>query len=100
MNSFHMQKVVATSQSESENELFGGSRQLPSQLAARSATVAVQNSSDIHIGPRQQNNTPVTVNQHLTVIDEVLSLAGNTYQYIDTITPQPPEGADPVGKYT
>jgi hypothetical protein len=93
-----MHKVVATSQSESENELFGGSRQLPPQLAARSPTVAFNNSSDAHIDPLHQNNAPVTVNQYITVIDEVEPFAGNTYQYIDAITPQPPEGENRVGK--
>jgi hypothetical protein len=87
-----MEKVVPTSESHYENVLFGGSRQLPSQLAARSTTVDFENSSDVHIGPRHQNTTPVTVNQYVTVVNDI-------YDYPD-ITPQPPERANPVGKYT
>jgi hypothetical protein len=87
-----MDKFVAKSKSESENELFGVSRQLSSQVAAGSSTVAFQNSSDIHVGPRHQNNTPVSVNEYVTVIND-------DYGYTD-ITPQQPESANPVGKYS
>jgi hypothetical protein len=69
-------------------------------MAARSPIVAFQNPSVVHIGPRQQNNTPATVNQYLTVIDDDDPSTEHTYEYIDTITPQPPAGENPVGKYS
>jgi hypothetical protein len=101
LNPFHMDNVVATSESESENELVSISGQLPSELAAQLPTVVVENSSDIHIGPRLQYNGPVTVKQYITVKgkDGVESLAENFYKNTDTISPQPPESANPVGMY-
>ena len=101
-NPFHMDNVVAISESESENELVSISGQLPSELAAQLPTVVVENSSDIHIGPHFQYNGPVTVKQYITVKgkDDVGSIAENLCKNTDTISPQPPEGATPVGMYT
>jgi hypothetical protein len=100
-NPFHMDNVVATSESESENELVGFSGQLPSKLAAQLPTAVVENSSDIQIGPRLQYHSPVTVNQYIMLKgkDDVESLAENPYKNTDTITAQPPEGGNPVGMY-
>jgi hypothetical protein len=44
----------------------------------------------------------VTVNQHVMVKgkDDVESLAENLRKNTDTISPQPPEGAKPMGMYT
>jgi hypothetical protein len=102
LNPFHMDNVVATTESESDNELFSISGQLPSELAAQLPTVVVENSSDIHIGPRLQYNGPVTVKQYITVNgkDGVGSLAENFCKNTDTVSPQPPEDANPVGMYT
>ena len=102
MNPFYMDNVVATTESESDNELVSVSGQLPSELAAQLPTVVVENSSDIHIGPRLQYNGPVTVKQYITVKgkDDVGSLAENPCKDTDTISPQPPEGSNPVGMYT
>jgi hypothetical protein len=82
--------------------LVSVSGQLPSELAAQLPTVVVENSSDIHIGPRLQYNGPVTVKQYITVKgkDDLGSLAENPCKNTDTVTPQPPEGANPVGMYT
>ena len=101
-NPFCMDNVVAISESESENELVSVSGQLPSELAARLPTVVVENSSDIHIGPHFQYNSPVTVNQYITVKgkSDIGSLAGNLCKNTETISPQPPEGVNPVGMYT
>jgi len=101
-NPVFMDNVVAISESESENELDGISGQLSSELAAQLPTVVVENSSDIHIGPRLQYNGPVTVKQYITVKgkDDVGSLPENLYKNSDTISPQPPEGANSVGMYT
>jgi hypothetical protein len=102
LNPFYMDNVVATSDSESENELVSMSGQLPPEVAAQSPTVAVENSSDIHVGTRVQYTAPVTIKQYITVKgkDDVESLAGNLYKNTDTITQQPPEGANPVGMYS
>jgi hypothetical protein len=100
LNRFLKHKAEATSVSHYVNVMFGGSSQLPSQMAAGSPTDIFQNSSDVHIGPRHQNNTQVTVNQYVRLIDDVEPLAGNTCQNADTITPHPPEGANRVGKYS
>jgi hypothetical protein len=102
MNPFFMDNVVATTESESDNELVSVSGQLPSELAAQLPTVVVENSSDIHIGPRLQYNGPVTVKQYITVKgkDDIGSSAENPCKNTDTIFPQPPEGSNPVGMYT
>jgi hypothetical protein len=102
LNPFHMDSVVATSESESENELVSFSGQLPSELAAQLPTAVVENSSDVQIGPRLQYHSPVTVNQYITVKgkDDIESLAENPCKNTDTITAQPPEGGNPVGMYT
>ena len=101
LNPFYMDNVLATSETETENELVSISGQLPSELTAQLPTVVVENSSDIHIGPRLQYNGPVTVKQYITVKgkDDVGPLAENPYKNTDTISPQPPEGANPVGMY-
>jgi hypothetical protein len=101
LNPFHMDNIVATSESESENELVSFSGQLPSELAAQLPTVVVENSSDVHIGPRLQYHGPVTVNQYITVKgkDGVESFAENPCKNTDTISPQPPEVANPMGMY-
>ena len=102
LNPVFMDNVVAIPESESENELDGISGQLSSELAAQLPTVFVENSSDIHIGPRFQYNSPVTVNRYITVKgkDGVGSVPENLYKNTDTISPQPPEGSNPVGMYT
>jgi len=101
LNPFYTDNVVATSDSESENELVSFSGQLPPQVAAQLPTVVVENSSDIHIGPRL-HKCPVTFQQYVTVKgkDDVESLAKNFFKDTDTISPQPPEGVDPVGMYS
>ena len=102
LNPFYMDNVVATTESETENELVSLSGQLPSEVAAQLPPVAVENSSDIHIGPRLHYHCPVTVQQYITVNkkDDVESLAENTSKDTDTISPQPPEGSKPVGMYS
>jgi len=97
-----MDSVVATTESESENELVSISGQLPSELAAQLPSFCVENSSHIHIGPRLQYHGPVTVNHYVTVKgkDDVESLAENPYKNTDIITPQPPEDVDAMGMYT
>ena len=99
LNPTFMGNVVSTTESESENELVSISGQLPSELTAQLPTVVVENSSDIHIGPRLQYNGPVTVKQYITVKgkDGIESVVENPYKDPDTISPQPPEGANPVG---
>ena len=99
LNPFEMDNVVAITESDSENELVSISGQLPSQMAAQLPTVVVENSSDVHIGPRLQYNGPVTVKQYITVKgkDGVGSIDENSSKDPDTISPQPPEGANPVG---
>jgi hypothetical protein len=102
LNPFYMDNVVAaTSESESENELVSISGQLPSELAAQMPSVVVENSSDIHIGPRHQYNGPVTVKQYITVKgkDDAGSLAENPSKNTDTTTLQPPADANTVGMY-
>jgi len=98
----YMDNVVATTELDSENELVSISGQLPSEVAAQLPTVLVENSSDIHIGPRFNYNGPVIFNRYITVNvnDGVLSLDENLCKDIDTIFPQPPEGANPVGMFT
>ena len=93
---------MAIPELESENELDSISGQLSSELAAQLPTVVVENSEDIHIGPRYQYNSPVTLNQYITVKgkDGVESVPENLYGNTDTIYPQPPEGSNPVGMYT
>jgi len=101
-NPVFVDNVVATSESKSENELVSVSGQLPSELAAQLPAVVIENSSDSHTGPRIQYKSPVTVNQHIMVKgkDDVESSAENLCKNTDTISPQPPEGANPVGMYT
>jgi hypothetical protein len=101
-NPVFLDNVVAISESESEDDLVSVSGQLPSELAAPLPTVVVENSSDVHIGPRLQYNGPVTVKQYITVKgkDDVGSLPENLCKNTDTSFPQPPEGANPVGMYT
>jgi hypothetical protein len=101
-NPVFMDNVVAISESESEDDLVSISGQLPSELAAPLPTVVVENSSDVHIGPRLQYNGPVTVKQYITVKgkDDVGYLPENLCKNTDTISPQPPEGANPVGMYS
>ena len=101
LNPFYMDNVVATSDSESRNELVSFSGQLPPNVAAELPRVVVENSSDIHVGPRL-HNCPVTFQQYVTVKgkDDVESLAKNFFKDTDTISPQPPEGVDPVGMYS
>ena len=93
LNPFYTDSVVATSDSESENELVSYSGHLPSQVAAQLPTVVVENSSDIHIGPRL-HNCPVTFQQYVTVEgkDDVESFTEDPFKDTDTISPQPPEG--------
>ena len=99
LNPFYIDNVVAATESESENELVSISGQLPSEVAAQLPTVVIQNSSDIHIGPRLQYNGPVTVKQYITVKgkDGIESVVENPYKDPDTISLQPLEGANPVG---
>jgi len=98
----YMDNVVATTELDSENELVSLSGQLPSEVAAQLPTVIIENSSDVHIGPRLQYLGPVTVNRYITVNvnDGVESLAENLCRDIGAIFPQPPEGANPVGMFT
>jgi len=100
LNPFYMENVVAATESETGNELVNLAGQLPPELAAPLPTVVVENSSDIHIGPRLQYNGPVTVKQYITVKgkDGVVSEAENPSKDPDTISPQSPEGANPVGR--
>jgi hypothetical protein len=96
-----MDNIVATSESESENELVSFSGQLPSELAAPLPTAVVENSSDIQLGPHLQYHSPVTGNQYVTEKGKggVEFLAENPYKNTDTITAQPPESANPMGMY-
>jgi len=93
LNPFYTDNVVATTDSESGNELVSYSGQLPRQVAAQLPTVVVENSSDIHIGPRL-HNCPVTVQQYITVKgkEDIESLAENPFKDTDTISLQPTEG--------
>jgi hypothetical protein len=102
LNPFHMDNVVATSESELENELVSISGQVPSELAQQMPTVVVENSSDIHIGPRLQYNGPVTVKQYITVKgkDDIGSSFGKPFVDVAAADLQPPEFANPVGMYT
>jgi hypothetical protein len=102
LNPFYMDNVVATAESESENELVSVSGQLPPEVAAPLPTVVVENSSYIHIGPRFQYIGPVTV-KHYTGVkekDDVESFTENPFKNTDTNTQRPPEGAKPVGMYS
>jgi len=94
-----LDNVVATSESESDNELVSLSGQLPSELAAPLPTVAFESSSDIQIGSRLHYHGPVTVKQYITLKgkDGIGSEAENPSDDADTISLQPPEGANPVG---
>jgi hypothetical protein len=78
------------------------SGQLPPEVAAQLPTVVIENSSDIHIGPCNHCNCPVTVKQYITVKgkDDVKSLAENPSKDPDNISPQPPVGANLVVMYT
>ena len=102
LNPFSMDNVVGTQDSESENELVSISGQLPSDLAAQIPSVVVENSSDIHIGPRIQYNAPVTIKQYITVKGKngVDPVAETSSENTDTTTQHPPEGAKPVGTCT
>jgi hypothetical protein len=102
LNPFYVDNVVTTSESELENELVSVSGQLPSQLAAQIPTVVVENSSDIHIGPRLQYNGPVTVKQYITVKGKDDVGFSSETPFIDTAITnlQRPEVANPVGMYT
>ncbi|PNF17850.1 hypothetical protein B7P43_G02228 [Cryptotermes secundus] len=66
LNSY-VNEDVSTSESESENELATIPGQSPSELTKQIPPVFVENSSDVHIGPRLQYNGPVTVKQYITV---------------------------------
>jgi hypothetical protein len=98
LNPFYTDNVVATSDSESENELVSISGQLPPEVAAPLPTVVVENSTDVHVGPRYHYNGPVTV--IIDGKDDVRSFTENLYKNTDIITPRPPEGANPVGMYS
>jgi hypothetical protein len=102
-NPFHTDNVVAaTSQSESENELVSISGQLPSELAAQMPSVVVDNSTDVHVGPRLQYHGPVTVEQNVTVKgkDNVGYLPDEKPSKNTDITIQQPlEDARKVGMY-
>jgi hypothetical protein len=102
LNSFHVDNVVATSESELEDELVSISGQLPSELAAQIPSVVVENSSDIHIGPRLQYNGPVTVKQYITVKakDDIDSSSGVPSNDASATHLQQPEVVDPLGMYT
>jgi hypothetical protein len=67
LNSYYGSHDGEYSESEPENELVTIPGQSPSELAAQIPSVHVENSSDIHIGPRLQYNGPVTVKQYITV---------------------------------
>jgi hypothetical protein len=102
LNPFHTDKFVANSESDSEMELVSVSGQLPFELKAQSPEDVIENLSDNLTGPHLQDNGPVTVKHDVTVKakDDVEALPENLYQNTDTITPQPPEGVNPKGKYT
>ena len=101
LNPFSMDNVVGTQDSESENELVSISGQLPSDLATQISSVVVENSSDIHIGPRLQYNAPVTIKQYITVKGKNGDpVAETSSENTDTTTQHPPEGANPVGTCT
>jgi hypothetical protein len=102
LNPVYMDNVVAsTSGSESENELVSICGHLPSELTAQIPTVVVDDSSDVHIGPRLHYHAPVTVKQYITVKgkDDAGSLAENPSKNTDTTILQPPEDANTVGTY-
>jgi hypothetical protein len=75
----------------SENELVSIPGHSPSELAAQMPSVFVENSSDIHIGPRLQYNGPVTVKQDTIVNgkDEMKSSSENFSHDIATTGLQP-----------
>jgi hypothetical protein len=99
LNPVFIDDVVTITESEPVNELVSISGHLPSELTAPLPTVVVESSSDIHVGPRYQYNSLVTVNQYITVKgkDDIETVPANHYKNTDTISPQPPEGSDPVG---
>jgi len=94
-----LENVVATSDSDSENELVSLSGQLLSEVSTPLTTAVFKSSSDTHIASRLQYHGPVTVQQYITVKrkDSVGSEAENPSKDPDTISLQQPEGANPVG---
>jgi hypothetical protein len=103
LNPFYMDNaVITTSESESETELVSTAEQMPSELAAQIPMVAVENSSDIQIGPHLQYHGPVTFKQYITVKgkDDAGSLAENPSKNTDITTLQPPEDANTLGMYS
>ena len=102
MDQLSMDNVVATQDSESENELVSISGQLPSDLAAQIPSVGVENCCDIHIGLHLQCKDAVANKQYITVKgkDGIGSLAERPSKNIETNTLHPPEGANPVGTCT
>jgi hypothetical protein len=93
MLNHYVNEDVTTSESESENELANIPGQSSSELAQQIPPVFVENSSDIHIGPRLQYNGPVTVKQYITVNgkDSIKSSAGKLRNDIAETSIQPPE---------
>ena len=102
MDQLSMDNVVATQDSESENELVSISGHLKSDLAAQIPSVGVENCCDIHIGPHLQCKDAVANKQYITVKgkDGIGSLAERPSKNIETNTVHPPEGAIPVGMFT
>ncbi|PNF17848.1 hypothetical protein B7P43_G02228 [Cryptotermes secundus] len=92
LNSY-VNEDVSTSESESENELATIPGQSPSELTKQIPPVFVENSSDVHIGPRLQYNGPVTVKQYITVNGKgsVKSSPGKLCNDIARTGTEPPE---------
>lgn len=89
----YVNEDVATSESESDNELASIPGQSSSELAQQIPSVFVEKSSDIHIGPRLQYNGPVTVKQYITVNgkESIKSSPGKLCNDIAKTGIQPPE---------
>jgi hypothetical protein len=98
----YVNEDVATSESESDNELASIPGQSSSELAQQIPSVFVEKSSDIHIGPRLQYNGPVTVKQYITVNgkDSIKSSPGKLCSDIAKTGIQPPEVVVTNSMYT
>jgi hypothetical protein len=102
MLSHYVNEDVATSESESENELANIPGQSSSELAQHMPSVFVEKSSDIHIGPHLQYNGPVTVKQYITVNgkDSIKSTHRKVCNDIAQTGIQPPEVVITNSMYT
>jgi hypothetical protein len=102
MLNHYVNEDVTTSESESENELANIPGQSSSELAQQIPSVFVENSSDIHIGPRLQYNGPVTVKQYITVNgkNSIKSSPGELCNDIANTGVEPPEVVITNSMYT